>query len=103
MDLIEPVMVYGLGRPLYGPTYHGTDEVKKWIQEWYQTGKVDKWTMDSFFFAKDTAFFEWSFTCTINAKADSIVGASVVQFKSGKIYHIHEYRMTKPAFDYSKS
>ena len=87
----------------HGPTYHGTDEARKWIKEWYQNGQVDKWTIDSFFFAHDTAFFEWSFTYTIDGKKDSIDGASVVQFKGNKIYHIHEYRMTKPAFDYFKS
>lgn len=52
------------------------------------------------FFAKDTVFFEWVFTYTIDGRTDSIDGASVVQFDNGKIHHIHEYRMTKPAFDY---
>jgi len=84
----------------HGPTYRGLEQVKKWIDEWYRTGRVNKWNIDSFFFAKDTVFFEWSFTCTIDNKTSSIDGASVVQFKNSKIYHIHEYRMTKPAFDY---
>ena len=87
----------------HGPTYYGTEQIKKWIDEWYQTGKVDKWNIDSFFFDQDTAFFEWSFTCTINGKTDSIDGASIVQFKNDKIHHVHEYRMTKPAFDYFES
>jgi ketosteroid isomerase-like protein len=84
----------------HGPTYHGPQQVKKWIEEWHKTGKVDKWTIDAFFFANDTAFFEWAFTCTIDGKTDSIDGASLVQIKNDKIYHIHEYRMTKSAFDY---
>lgn len=84
----------------HGPTYHGTEEVKKWTDEWYSDGKVDKWDINAFFFANDTAFFEWSFTCTINSKTDSIDGASIVKFTEDKIHHIHEYRMTKPAFDY---
>lgn len=85
----------------HGPTYHGIEEVKRWTDEWYnKDGTVDKWDIDAFFFANDTAFFERSFTCTINGKTDSIDGASIVQFKKGKIHHIHEYRMTKPAFDY---
>jgi len=87
----------------HGPMYHGPEEVKKWIDEWYQTGTVNKWNIDAFFFAKDTAFFEWSFTCTIDGRTDSIDGASVVQFKGNKIYHVHEYRMTQPAFDYFSS
>jgi hypothetical protein len=84
----------------HGPTYHGLKEVERWANEWFKTGKVDKWTTDSFFYTENTAFFEWSFTCTVDGKTDSIDGASVVQFKGDKIYHIHEYRMTKPAFDY---
>lgn len=84
----------------HGPSYHGPGEVQKWIDEWYQTGKVDKWSIDAFFFAGEAAFFEWSFTCTIDGKTSSIDGASVVQFKDDKIYHIHEYRMTKLAYDY---
>ncbi len=84
----------------HGPTYRGPWQVKRWINEWYKTGKVDKWTIDSFFWTKDIAFFEWSFTCTIKGQTDSIDGASVVQFKGHKILHIHEYRMTQPAFDY---
>lgn len=84
----------------HGPTYHGPEQVRKWIEEWSRTGKVNSWNIDAFFFTKDAAFFEWSFTCTISGKTSSIDGASVVQFKKSKIYHIHEYRMTKPAFDY---
>lgn len=87
----------------HGPTYYGKEQVKRWADEWYESGKVDKWTIDSFFFTHDTAFFEWSFTCTIDRKTNSIDGASVVQFKGNKIYHIHEYRMAKSAFDYFKS
>ncbi|HSX43967.1 MAG TPA: nuclear transport factor 2 family protein [Candidatus Saccharimonadales bacterium] len=82
----------------HGPTYRGLEEVKRWIKEWHHTGVVDKWEIDSFFFAKDTAFFEWSFACTIGGKTASIDGASVVQFEDDKIYHIHEYRMTMPEF-----
>jgi len=84
----------------HGPTYHGPKEVEKWANEWFETGKVDMWILDSFFYIKNTAFFEWSFTCTISGKTELIDGSSVVQFKRDKIYHIHEYRMTKPAFDY---
>ena len=98
--IIKPLLTNCFITESHGPTYHGIKQVKRWIDDWYRTGRVNKWDIDSFFFAKDTAFFEWSFTCTINGKPDSIDGASVVQFKNDKIYHIHEYRMTKPAFDY---
>ncbi len=86
----------------HGPTYHGPDEVRQWAEGWYRTGTVDLWKIDAFFFdaKQDTAFFEWSFTCTIDGETTSLDGASIVQYKGGKIYHIHEYRMTKPPFDY---
>lgn len=84
----------------HGPTYHGINEVERWADEWFVTGKVDKWNIGSFFYTKNTAFFEWSFTCTVGGKTDSIDGSSVVQFKNNKIYHIHEYRMTNQPFDY---
>lgn len=87
----------------HGPTYRGLEQVKRWIDGWHQTGKVDKWDIDSFFYTGNTVFFEWSFTYTIDGKTDSIDGASVVQFKRNKIYHIHEYRMTEPSFDYLDS
>lgn len=87
----------------HGPTYNGSKQIKEWINEWYLTGTVDRWDINSFFITKDTAFFEWSFTCSIDGKTSSIDGASIVQFKKEKIVHIHEYRMTKPAFDYFES
>ncbi len=86
----------------HGPTYHNTDEVKQWMGEWFATGKVDKWDIKTFFFIDDTVFFEWSFACTIDSKTSSIEGVSIVKFKGNKINFIHEYRMTKPAFDYIK-
>lgn len=98
--ILNPLLKDCLITESHGPIYHGPAEVKRWIEEWYQTGKVNKWEIDLFFFTKDTAFFEWSFTYIINGQTGSIDGASVVQFKQDKIYHIREYRMTKPAFDY---
>lgn len=86
----------------HGPTYRGVTEVEKWASEWHKTGKVDKWTVDSFFYASEACFFEWSFTCTVAGKAESIDGCSIVQFNGNKIFHLHEYRMTKPAYDYFK-
>jgi len=86
----------------HGPTYNGLEQVKHWVKEWHQEGRVDKWEINSFCFVKNTAFFEWSFTCTTKGGTDSIEGASVVKFKGSKISGIHEYRMTEEAFDYYK-
>lgn len=89
----------------HGPTYTGKEQVKRWAEEWFQTGKVDEWSIDSFFYSgiHNTAFFEWKFTCTIDGRTDSFEGASVFQFENDKISQLHEYRMTHPAFDYFKN
>src|SRR3989344_5459582 len=96
--ILKPLATHCFITESHGPTYRGVKLIEKWIDEWYQTGTVKKWDIDSFFFTKDTAFFEWSFTCMIGGKTDSIDGASVVQFKNNKIHHIHEYRMTRSSF-----
>src|SRR5258707_143628 len=86
----------------HGPTYHGKEQVKEWVEDWIQNGyRVTQWDMDSFFFDKDTAFFEWIFKCITDKKHHKIDGASVIKFRNKKIYHIHEYRMTKPAYDWN--
>ena len=78
----------------HGPTYHGIPEIKRWIQDWTRSNKVDSWTIKSFAFTNDTACFEWDFKCTCAGMSDQIYGASFVRFIDQKISSICEYRIT---------
>ena len=81
----------------HGPTYHGTEEVKRWVDEWNGNGsKVEKWDITSFHeMPPDGAVFEWHFECTVDGKKHSLDGISIAQFKGGKISYMREYRAVK--------
>ncbi len=88
----------------HGSSYKNPKLIRKWIKQWNDAGnKVTKWDIDAFFFTGDSTFFEWSFECVTNKKRHRLDGASIVLFRGDKIHHIHEYRMTKPSYDWKPS
>ena len=82
----------------YGPSYHGTEEVRQWFTEWHarpKEGKVTKWKITNVIFdeTKNMAAVEWDFGCVSDGKASSFLGASLFYFDASKIVRIHEYQM----------
>lgn len=87
----------------HGPKYEGLSHIKKWFQKWLEAeGKVLRWDMRSFHYcAQDaSAFFEWDFVCVANDERYELSGMSLVKFVDSKISFIHEYCMTRPAFEW---
>lgn len=85
----------------HGPTYRGKDQVKKWVEKWIGEGsKVTKWDITSFYLSGETVFFEWSFACIVNKRKGALDGITIAVVKNETLASIHEYRMTKPAFDW---
>lgn len=90
----------------HGTTYHGIKDIENWFQLWLAAkSKIVKWEILSFYYCatQDTAFFEWDFVCILNNVEYCLSGISVVKFAHQKIASIREYRMTKPAYEWSKS
>ncbi|MBI2029784.1 nuclear transport factor 2 family protein [Candidatus Gottesmanbacteria bacterium] len=87
----------------HGPVYKGFIKIKSWINSWINSGSyVTKWDITSFYFIKNTAFFEWYFECVVDNKKHKLEGISVVKFKDNKISFIREYRTTKQLFDWKR-
>ena len=89
----------------HGPIYRGKDSVKNWFAYWLKgKGKVLKWNIKDIYFLKNQniAFFEWYFACVVEGKKHVLPGISIVKFKNSKISFIHEYRMTKNAYDWKE-
>lgn len=87
----------------HGPTYYGKQQVSDWFRVWLKEGGVvKKWDIIDFYQTDkpDTIVFEWYFECFASGKDYKIPGISVVKLKDEKICFIHEYRMTKLAFDW---
>lgn len=85
----------------YGPTYRGTDMVRRWIDMWFGKGDtVNSRNITSFYVADDTCFFEWAFECTVNGTRDGFEGASVVRFRDGKIVFLREYATTAKRYEW---
>lgn len=87
----------------HGPIYYGIDDVQLWFNLWITANsKILKWDLTSYYYEKNAAFTEWNFECISNNTKYFFSGSSVVKFSHNKIKLIHEYRMTKPAFDWDK-
>lgn len=87
----------------HGPIYHGQQEIREWFNNWKQEkGRVLSWEVISFYFLErdNIAFFEWDFFCDVKGKNHHLPGISLVRFANNKINFIHEYRMTREAFDW---
>jgi hypothetical protein len=88
----------------HGPTYRGLDVATRWIEGWLGTeNTVDRWDITSFCFdeVEQTAVFEWGFECTSEGVHYEIDGISIVEFESGKIVGLREYRMTEPPYEWT--
>jgi hypothetical protein len=89
----------------HGPTYHGIGDIERWFEYWLQANStVTKWDILSFSFCEkeQTAFCEWEFICLSNHIEYSLPGISVIKFKNNKIAFIHEYRMTRSAYQWNR-
>lgn len=87
----------------HGPTYQGISRIKEWFKLWLAANSsILKWDVISFNFCEKerTAFFEWNFVCISNSVKYSILGISYVKFFDHRISFIHEYRMTRPAYEW---
>ena len=87
----------------HGPLYQGINDIEKWFQFWKEAkSKILKWAIISFVFCEKekTAFCEWDFSCISNNTQYDLPGISVVKFSDEKISFIHEYRMTKAAYQW---
>lgn len=88
----------------HGPIYHGINDVKLWFDLWLAANsRILKWDLISYYFCnnENTAFIEWKFECISNGMNYPLSGISVIKFSENKIIRIHEYRMTKSAFDWN--
>jgi len=84
----------------YGPTYHGSAKVDRWIDEWLGAGNtVDSWDITSFYVAGETCFFEWVFACTYAGTYHRFAGASIARLRNGKIVQLREYQTTQPLYE----
>ena len=89
----------------HGPQYSGIDEIYLWFEFWLAANStILKWNVTSYDFCDDniTAFIEWEFACVSNNTTYAVSGISVIKFLKDKIVHMHEYRMTQPAFPWDK-
>ncbi|WP_423062418.1 nuclear transport factor 2 family protein [Candidiatus Paracoxiella cheracis] len=89
----------------HGPIYHGLNDIKSWFDFWLAAdSKILKWDLTSYYFChhETTAFIEWEFECISNNTTYPLSGISLIKFLDNKIIHIHEYRMTKAAFDWDR-
>lgn len=84
----------------HGPIYRGITNVKKWMNTWFEEGySINKWSVKSFIFEKNTAVFEWIFDFSSPKEKNKIIeGISVAKFKNGKISYLREYRTSKPLY-----
>ena len=88
----------------HGPTYHGSEQVRKWFEYWMkEKGKVTRWNITSFYFLEkgNMAFFEWDFACNVVGEGHTLLGISLVKLSGDKISFLHEYRMTKEPYDWA--
>jgi ketosteroid isomerase-like protein len=104
----------------HGPTYHGLDHVRQWIENWFSEGStVDRWDITSILITDSLALNtpdedgvegsdpvmaaagEWIFECTVNGEPYRIEGITLMEFKQGKIAILREYRRTQPLFDWA--
>lgn len=87
----------------HGPTYHGIPDIEHWFKFWLEAqSQVKKWDITSFSFweKESTAFVEWDFSCLSDEIEYSFSGISIIKFNGEKISFIHEYRMTRPAYQW---
>lgn len=85
----------------HGPTYHGKDQIARWVDTWFGAGgEVLAWEIRSLEALGEAAFFEWSFGCKWLGEKHEFEGASAVRFRDGKIASIREYATTAPLYDW---
>jgi hypothetical protein len=85
----------------HGPTYRGIPAAARWVEDWFKEGNtIEKWSITSFYFTNEAAFFEWHFACTAGNQHYEFDGASIARFVSGKIASLREYRMTENPYDW---
>lgn len=87
----------------HGPTYHGMRDIELWFKYWLEAKSIiTRWNISSFTFCENqqTVFCEWDFACVSNNIEYALPGISIVKFSNKKIAFIHEYRMTRPAYEW---
>jgi ketosteroid isomerase-like protein len=85
----------------HGPTYHGADQIARWVDTWFGAGgEVLLWEIRSLEVLGESGFFEWSFACKWLGKRYDFDGASVVRFRDEKIASIREYATTAPLYNW---
>jgi ketosteroid isomerase-like protein len=85
----------------HGPTYHGRDQVERWVETWFGAGgEVLAWEIRSLEALGEAALFEWSFACSWLGERYEFEGASVARFRGEKIASIREYATTAPLYDW---
>lgn len=85
----------------HGPTYHGKDQIARWVDTWFGAGgEVLVWEIRSLEVLDETGFFEWSFGCKWLGERYDFDGASVVRFRDEKIALLREYATTAPLYDW---
>ena len=85
----------------HGPTYHGKDQIARWVDTWFDAGgEVLAWEIRSLEVLGDSGFFEWSFACAWLGERYDFEGASIVRFKESLISYLREYATTAPLYDW---
>jgi hypothetical protein len=85
----------------HGLTYHGKDQVVRWVETWFGAGgAVLAWEIRSLEATHEADFFEWAFACRWLGEEYEFEGASVVRFRDEKIVSIREYATTAPIYDW---
>ncbi len=102
--VVEPLAKDCIIIESHGPTYHGTDDVKDWVNSWKKDGyKVNRWDIISFLYSKNAIVFEWIFEFSSNkTEKRTIEGITIARFKNNKILQLREYRTTKPLYDWKQ-
>lgn len=85
----------------HGPTYHGAEQIARWVDTWFGAGgEVLAWEVRSLEATRAAACFEWSFACKWLEERYEFEGASIVRFRDEKIAAIREYATTAPLYDW---
>jgi hypothetical protein len=77
----------------HGPTYRGSEDIRRWAGAWFIQGRVECWDITSFVFAGGAAAFEWRFGARSKVRLPSTGPAS--PFSGDRIAALREYRMTQ--------
>ncbi len=84
----------------HGPIYRGTEIVKKWVAEWTQFNKIEKWNLTSFYAFENMVFCEWNFRFTGRGIKEEFQGVTIAHIEHEKIAWLKEYRMTASPYEW---